>query len=605
LSSVLHDADLLHAGSMRLFPEREVTQYKVVHEEDYHLFSHLDSLHLVKDRDCPMTEDVRGWVWRWISYRFAGLITLFLNQLMARKHGVLGAIQSFFIVPLTGLSFFNDPSSENQSEDDETGMSIVSILLYSVGVMFLGMLGFIGYNLRLCAHVPAPPFRWNTWFVGHYGDGSIDLSKRHRDVERLQRDMGCPLMRMQMPMGMPAVFFYTPQEGMPAFFARDWQSDSFSIFGLPHKGSGCRHHQARRAIGALFVPKAIEDFYPMLTECMESLVQHWRVVTTQDVPHKVLGGLAAVSLDMIGKVGFGHSFGAVKGLSTGEENEYKAALAVIMNWLMGIMDKMPYHLFDLLARWRMKAAIAVYNRAAQEIIEAETSRTEDGEDAASRSAVARLFRASKGAMSVEEIREHVISLLIAGHETTSNTAGWCCYLLAANPDTQEEVRQKLLEHWPVREEPPTWEVLKGLDFIKGIAYEALRFYPTVQGVAKSSPIEQEVGGLKIPPGVLFLPNKALWGKNEDLFPDPERFDPMRFSRGEFGARGDDIGVWGGGQRHCIGYRLAEAQLQVILAHVLRNFRITMPPGAGPPEEVDDITLGPKACELPLLFSTVE
>ena len=78
----------------------------------------------------------------------------------------------------------------------------------------------------------------------------------------------------------------------------------------------------------------------------------------------------------------------------------------------------------------------MYNRAAQEIIEAETSRTEDGEDAASRSAVARLFRASKGAMSVEEIREHVISLLIAGHETTSNTAGWCCYLLAANPDTQ-------------------------------------------------------------------------------------------------------------------------------------------------------------------------
>lgn len=311
---------------------------------------------------------------------------------------------------------------------------------------------------------------------------------------------------------------------------------------------------------------------------------------------------------------FGYDFGAVEELSTGEESAYSGALKVIVQYVMDSVEKLPWHFFNIFAWLRMRRALALYTRTAQEIIATERKHIggSGSGDATSRSVVARLYRGSLGdaakgevPLSSAEILENVVGLMIAGHETTSNTACWCFYLLAANPETQEMLRGLLLEHWPVREQPPAWEDLKELDFLKGVVYEALRFYPTIQGVAKSSPHAQEVAGLTIPPGVLFLPNKALWGKCAELFPEPEVFDPLRFRRGEFGARGDNIAAWGGGPRHCIGYKLAEAELQVMLAHLLRSFRIAMPPGAPPPQEVDDITLGPKACGLPLVFTPIQ
>jgi cytochrome P450 len=177
-------------------------------------------------------------------------------------------------------------------------------------------------------------------------------------------------------------------------------------------------------------------------------------------------------------------------------------------------------------------------------------------------------------MSDEELRDELISLLFAGHETTELALTWTLHLLLANP-------QALLR---VREELASIQGRHGLDlartlqleYLDAVVKESLRLWPVVPAVGRRVMVPTQIGGWTIPVGVNVAPMIYLTHRRPDLYPDPDLFRPERF----IGVKPDPY-AWlpfGGGQRRCAGMAFALAEIKVVLATVLTAARLSLAPG---------------------------
>jgi cytochrome P450 len=181
-----------------------------------------------------------------------------------------------------------------------------------------------------------------------------------------------------------------------------------------------------------------------------------------------------------------------------------------------------------------------------------------------------------------QLRDEIVTLYLAGHETTANMLVWTFYLLSRSLDVHDRLEQEL-DTLP--EGPPSLATLKGLEYAQMVLSEALRLYPPAWTIARNVIHDDEVCGYKIPGGSFVLLSPYITQRLEEFWPDPGRFDPQRFSAENI--RGRHRFAWfpfSAGPRVCIGKQFSMLEGQLILAQVMREFRVS----------VDSGTLGFKA-----------
>jgi hypothetical protein len=169
-------------------------------------------------------------------------------------------------------------------------------------------------------------------------------------------------------------------------------------------------------------------------------------------------------------------------------------------------------------------------------------------------------------------RDEVLTLLVAGHETTATALSWTFWLLSRHPDVrrrvEEEVDRKLTSHLPGAED------VEKLTWTRQVIDESLRLYPAVWGIARVAKDWDVIGGYELPPrSVLYL---AQWAthRHPDFWPNPEGFDPERFAPEAAAARHRFAYFpFAGGPRVCIGNNLALLEAVLILAMVSRRYRV--------------------------------
>ena len=146
-----------------------------------------------------------------------------------------------------------------------------------------------------------------------------------------------------------------------------------------------------------------------------------------------------------------------------------------------------------------------------------------------------LTRGEEGAgMSDRQVRDEILTLIVAGHETTATALTWTWYLLTQHPECERQLQAELAQVLAGR--APTVGDLPRLPYTKTVIDEAMRLYPPAWAIGRRAKVEDEIRGYHIPANsyVLILP--YVTHRRADLWDEPEKFDPQRFAPGARRAR---------------------------------------------------------------------
>ena len=200
---------------------------------------------------------------------------------------------------------------------------------------------------------------------------------------------------------------------------------------------------------------------------------------------------------------------------------------------------------------------------------------------------------------LREVRDELVSFMVAGHETAASALTWALWLLAGDPVSQERAIDEVGEVLGGR----TIHVddLPRLVYLRAVIDEAMRLYPPVWLVTRRAMEPDVLGGREIPADSLVIMTPYLAQRDPGMWPDPERFDPDRFLGEQRGGAADDAAYWpfGLGPRMCVGKDFAYLESISVLASLLQRVRVARVPGEPDPRAVPLVTLRP-ADALPLI-----
>ena len=176
-----------------------------------------------------------------------------------------------------------------------------------------------------------------------------------------------------------------------------------------------------------------------------------------------------------------------------------------------------------------------------------------------------------------QLRDEVMTLLLAGHETTATALAWTFHLLARHPEVEATLHAEVDAALGGR--MPTVADLPRLRYVGCVFAEALRLYPPIWAIPRVPREDDVVDGFRIPKGDIVILVPYVTHRHPDFWPEPERFEPTRF----LPENSKDRPRWaylpfGGGQRQCIGNHFAMMEAQLLLTWVAQRFRLREVPG---------------------------
>jgi cytochrome P450 len=194
-------------------------------------------------------------------------------------------------------------------------------------------------------------------------------------------------------------------------------------------------------------------------------------------------------------------------------------------------------------------------------------------------------------MNDRQLRDEVMTLFLAGHETTALTLAWSWYLLGGNPESEKTFHQELDEVLGSRE--PTMADLPRLKFTEQILKESMRLYPPAYGLGREAINDCEIGGFPVPAGTQVFAFQWATQRDARFFDDPGAFKPDRWTE-DFEAQLPKYAYFpfGGGPRACIGASFAMMEMILVLATIGRKFRLELVP-EHPVETYPAMSLRPK------------
>jgi cytochrome P450 len=183
-------------------------------------------------------------------------------------------------------------------------------------------------------------------------------------------------------------------------------------------------------------------------------------------------------------------------------------------------------------------------------------------------------------LTPQEVLDHMNFLMMAAHDTITSSATSLVMLLGRNREWQERLREEVLSLGR-NHDHVGFDDLDRLVLTEYAFKEALRIMPPVPSIPRRAMRDFEFGGYHIPAGTFVGVNVAYTHHMAEHWPDPEAFDPMRFAPEN--AKGRHRFAWvpfGGGAHMCIGLHFATMQIRLLMAHILRHYRIELDEGAG-------------------------
>jgi cytochrome P450 len=194
-------------------------------------------------------------------------------------------------------------------------------------------------------------------------------------------------------------------------------------------------------------------------------------------------------------------------------------------------------------------------------------------------------------MSDKQLRDEVLTFLLAGHETTALALTWTWYLLSQHPEIESKLHEEL--DCVLAGRAPEFADLQKLRYTERVIKESMRLYPPAWSLARTVISDFELRGYKIPAGANVVMSQWIMHRHPAYFPNPEKFDPDRWLI-ETAQKLPRFAYFpfGGGPRQCIGAAFAMMEATLLLATIAQSFRLRTLPGH-PVATSPSFTLRPK------------
>ncbi|MBA4544665.1 MULTISPECIES: cytochrome P450 [Thermoactinomyces] len=195
-------------------------------------------------------------------------------------------------------------------------------------------------------------------------------------------------------------------------------------------------------------------------------------------------------------------------------------------------------------------------------------------------------------MTDQEVRDQVMTIFIAGHETTANTLSWTWYLLSQHPEVERRFWDELDNVLEGR--LPTVDDIPSLTYTNNILWEAMRLYPPAWSISREAVEPVQIGEYCFEPGETLMMSQYVMHRKEEYFENPDRFFPERFE-GDILKRIPQFAYFpfGGGPRICIGNNFALMEAVLLLATIGQRYKLELAPNHPSVEPEPLVTLRPK------------
>jgi cytochrome P450 len=350
---------------------------------------------------------------------------------------------------------------------------------------------------------------------------------------------------------------------------------------------GSDHRRARRLVAPAFSPRRLTGYVDQFAERTATHVAGWSDGQTVDIHRE----MATLTLDIVGNTLLGID---LRERAPGIRTALEATLEHFAATRPGFNNRRPVRAATPEEVGVDTTALAAVHHLVDEIIDQRrTNLSEDRGDV-----ISALLAASQepDGLSAAEVHDHVVTLLMAGHETTASALSWTLHLLGSHP----EVQRKLHAELDGLDGLPTAADLPNLTYTRAVVTEGMRLYPPAWMIGRATTVDLELGGWHVPAGSMIAVSPLLMQRDARWFPEPDAFDPDRW----LDERRDGVPKYaylpfGTGPRSCVGEQFAWAEAVTALAviaarftartepgHVVRpQYRITMRPGTGIPMQL--------------------
>lgn len=323
---------------------------------------------------------------------------------------------------------------------------------------------------------------------------------------------------------------------------------------------GERHLRERRLMMPPFHGERMRHYGALIRDITRRVTAAWQ-------PGEVLRAapfMAEISLETI--------LGAVFGITGGPEHtEYKRALLDAIQTFTGAMLFFPFLRRDL-GPWSPGGKKARAFAELRRLLMAEIMRRRAEGDAGRQDIMTLLLGARDEAgmpMSDDELHDELLTLLIAGHETTGTALGWALYWIHHTPGVLARLRGELHALGP--ELDP--DQASRLPYLDAVCKETLRIKPIIPMIARGVLAPISIQGVRVEPGQRVLVSIYLTHHRHDLYPEPHVFRPERFLERKYSPY--EYLPFGGGVRRCLGIAFAQYEMKIVLATLLGTFDVAL------------------------------
>jgi len=374
---------------------------------------------------------------------------------------------------------------------------------------------------------------------------------------------------------LPLVYFSHPQALQTIFTADTNQLES----GRGNRGlgfllgenslillDGDRHQRQRQLLTPPFHGERMRNYGQIICEITQQVMDQW----TTDKPFKIRASMQEITLRVILRVVFGLDEGA-------HFQELRQLLTSVLD-LMGSRFNSMMFFFEFfqkdLGAWSPWGRILRQLQQVDQLIYALIAERR-AESNSNRQDILSLMMSARDeagqGMTDVELRDELMTLLVAGHETTASALTWALYWIDQLPQVRDTLLKELNSVDAASSDPT---LFAKLPYLTAVCQETLRLYPIVANTfirIVRSPIE--IMGYQLEPGTVIIPSIYLAHHREEVYPQPKQFRPERFLERQFSQY--EYLPFGGGNRRCIGMAFAQYEMKLVLATILSRFQLSL------------------------------
>lgn len=393
-----------------------------------------------------------------------------------------------------------------------------------------------------------------------------DCSDNYGDIFTLSKSKGTPIVLFSDPQAIRQVFADDQSN-----FTIDKENEIIRPLLGEHSLmllDGEEHQRQRKLLMPAFHKSTMESYGRIIVEVTNEVIESWPT----NKPFEIRSSMQGISLEVILR--------AVFGLKPGPRlKELRRLIVKLLEQNNNPLVSVAFLLFPFLRKdygsWSPGGQFKELKQNIDRLIYAEIKERQQNPDQHHKDILQLLVTAvdelGQG-MTDEELHDELMTLLIAGHETTATAMSWSLYWVHQQPEIEEKIRAELANI----PDPDPLEICK-LPYLSAVCSETLRIYPpfltTLARMIKAEPYS--LMGYTFEPGTIIAPSIYLTHHREDIYSDPEQFKPERFLGKQYSTY--EYLPFGGGHRLCVGMVLALSEIKVVLATILQKYQVQLVP----------------------------